>query len=134
TGVQTCALPIFALFFETTYLYLGFLTLNQNFMKRFLLLSTMFVLLFTGRGYSQFVENFEGGIPADWATFKTLNGTLSVLPNVPGWTISNVPANVCEGLQSAYIDRLSIGAGNTAEGWLVTPAITIPENGRLYFT
>src|SRR5690606_24412766 len=65
---------------------------------------------------------------------KTLNGTLSVLPNVPGWTISNVPANVCEGLQSAYIDRLSIGAGNTAEGWLVTPAITIPENGRLYFT
>src|SRR5690606_40670198 len=93
-------------------------------MKRFLLLSTMFVLLFTGRGYSQFVENFESGIPADWATFKTLNGILSNdVPNVPGWTITNVSANVCEGLQSAYIDRTSIGAGNTAEGWLVTPAI-----------
>src|SRR5690606_19308332 len=101
-------------------------------MKRFLLLSAMFILLFSGRGYGQFVEDFEGGIPADWTTFKTLNGTLSVLPNVPGWTISTT--NTCEGTTSAYIDRTPIGVGNTAEGWLVTPQITVPPNGRLYFT
>src|SRR5690606_15766165 len=40
----------------------------------------------------------------------------------------------CEGLVSAYIDRSNIGAGNVAEGWLVTPQITVPPNGRLYFT
>ena len=101
-------------------------------MKRFLLLSTMFILLFTSRGYGQFVEDFEGGIPATWATFKTLNGTLTDAVNVPGWTISTT--NICEGTTSAYIDRTNIGAGNTSEGWLVTPAITVPANGRLYFT
>jgi gliding motility-associated-like protein len=106
--------------------------LNFILMKRILLLSTMFVLLFIGKGYSQFVEDFEGGIPADWATFKTLNGTLSTAGNVPGWATSTT--SICEGTTSAYIDRLNIGAGNVSEGWLVTPQITVPPNGRLYFT
>ncbi|MFA7445457.1 MAG: hypothetical protein WCY89_05880, partial [Flavobacteriaceae bacterium] len=92
-------------------------------MKRFLLLSTLFVLLFTGKGYSQFVEDFEGGIPADWATFKTLNGTLTAAGNVPGWGTTTTGTLVCEGTTSAYIDRSNIGAGNVAEGWLVTPQI-----------
>src|SRR5690606_25582469 len=106
--------------------------LNFILMKRILLLSTMFVLSFIGKGYSQFVEDFEGGIPADWATFKTLNGTLSTAGNVPGWATSTT--SICEGTTSAYIDRLNIGAGNVSEGWLVTPHITVPPNGRLYFT
>src|SRR5690606_29400783 len=101
-------------------------------MKRFLLLSTLFVLLFTGKGYSQFVEDFEGGIPADWTTFKTLNGApADSMGNVPGWTTSTT--NTCQGTTSAYIDRTPICMGNTAVGWLVTPQITVPPNGRLYF-
>src|SRR5690606_957812 len=108
--------------------------LNFILMKRIVLLSTMFVLLFIGKGYSQFVEDFEDGIPITWATFKTLNGTLTTAGNVPGWGTTNTGTLVCEGLVSAYIDRSNIGAGNVAEGWLVTPQITVPANGRLYFT
>src|SRR5690606_27006357 len=85
------------------------------------------------KGYSQFVEDFEGGIPADWATFKTLNGTLTDFGNVPGWGTTNTGTLVCEGNMSAYIDRSNIGAGNVSEGWLVTPQIAVPANGRLYF-
>src|SRR5690606_4618282 len=103
-------------------------------MKRILLLLTMFFMLFIGKGYSQFIEDFEGGIPADWATFKTLNGTVTVTPPAPDWGTTTTATLVCEGTQSAYIDRTNIGAGNVAEGWLVTPQITVPPNGRLYFT
>src|SRR5690606_38512308 len=103
-------------------------------MKRFLLLSTMFMLLLTSRGYGQFIEDFEAGIPADWATFKTVNGAVVVGGPAPNWGTTTTGTLVCEGTQSAYIDRTNIGAGNVAEGWLVTPQITVPPNGRLYFT
>src|SRR5690606_17109136 len=103
-------------------------------MKRFLLLSTMFMLLLTGKGYGQFIEDFEAGIPADWATFKTVNGAVAVGGPAPNWGTTTTASLVCEGAQSAYIARTNIGAGNVAEGWLVTPQITVPPNGRLYFT
>ena len=114
-------------------------------MKQILLLMTMIFSLFVWKGHAQFSENFEGGIPATWTTFK-LSGptpapyvdnpaalTVTTANNVPGWTTTNQTSLVCQGTVSAYVDRGNILAGNTSQAWLVSPAITVPPNGRLSF-
>src|SRR5690606_41301972 len=103
-------------------------------MKRFLLLSTMFLLLFTSRGYCQFVEAVEGGIPPTWTTFKTLNGTVvAPAPNVPNWVSSTT--NVYRDTVGAvdYIDRLHVGADKVSEIWVVTEGITAHSEHRVLF-
>ncbi len=114
-------------------------------MKQILLLMTMIFSLFVWKGHAQFSENFEGGIPATWTTFKLLGTTptpyvdnpatltVTTAANVPGWVTTNQAALVCQGTVSAYVDRGNILAGNTSQAWLVSPAITVPANGRLSF-
>ncbi len=78
-------------------------------------------------GYSQLaVENFEGGIPPpSWALFQNAVGNSS-------WGISS---DGYLGGNAAMINPASenIGAGNTAEYYMVTPLVTLPANGEIRF-
>ncbi|MDO4728746.1 MAG: choice-of-anchor L domain-containing protein, partial [Bacteroidota bacterium] len=102
-------------------------------MKKIYLL--VFFLCCNLTGFSQFVENFNGGIPADWATLKILNGNVVTGSGVPEWgeTPTAFEHLICEGTGAAFVGRMNIGMNNTSESWLVTPQITVPDNGRLYF-
>lgn len=84
------------------------------------------LLLFSISGYSQLAnENFEGGIPASWTRFQNSVGTST-------WGIS--PDGYLGG-NAAVVHPASenIGAGNTAEYYLVTPSVSVPANGEIRF-
>ena len=97
-------------------------------MKKITLLLMLFILFGTF-SYSQ--ENFEGGIPPGWARYNNAFGTNQ-------WTTVNTvttPPIVCEGTISAFVNASEqIGAGNTSEKWLVSTAVTVPDNGQLLFS
>ena len=100
--------------------------------------------------YSQFptpgVEGFEGTTGPDTAG-QTSVWTLST--GAPGnqwavfddfgagrWGINNAvttPPTVCNGTNSAYMNRVNVGQGNTSQHYLATPRITVPVNGQLRF-
>ncbi|OXA69909.1 hypothetical protein B0A58_15085, partial [Flavobacterium branchiophilum NBRC 15030 = ATCC 35035] len=95
-------------------------------------------------GYSQMaLEGFENttGPDALPATNWTLGtGSWAVFDNGVGtaerWNINSsvsTPPFVYAGTNSAYMTRENIGAGNTSEDYLATPAVTIPANGQLKF-
>ncbi|CCB68562.1 Protein of unknown function precursor; putative adhesin [Flavobacterium branchiophilum FL-15] len=95
-------------------------------------------------GYSQMaLEGFENttGPDALPATNWTLGtGSWAVFDNGVGtaerWNINSsvsTPPFVYAGTNSAYMTRENIGAGNTSEDYLATPAVTIPSNGQLKF-
>jgi gliding motility-associated-like protein len=93
-------------------------------MKRITLVILLFLL--TGVGYSQYTENFESGIPTDWAVFNNGFGSNT-------WTTSTT--TVCEGTTAAFMNaRQNIGSGNTSENWLVTKQVAVPANGQLFFS
>ena len=98
-------------------------------MKRITLVILLFLL--TGVGYSQYTENFESGIPTDWAVFNNGFGSNT-------WTTTTsvtTPPTVCEGSTAAFMNaRQNIGAGNTSENWLVSKQVLVPANGQLFFS
>ena len=106
-------------------------------MKKITLLLLMMFLSITG--YSQLaLEGFESttGPDALPSTNWTLGtGNWAVFDNGIGtgqrWGINT--ANVCSGVQIAYVNREFIGQGNTSEDYLATPLVTIPTNGELHF-
>ncbi len=89
--------------------------------------------LYSFTGYCQFPEGFESSktdLPTNWNTYQNNIGTTQT------WTISSIlttPPTICEGLNSAFIDRESIAAGTTSEDYLVTPQFVVPTNGELRF-
>ncbi|MDO4728899.1 MAG: choice-of-anchor J domain-containing protein, partial [Bacteroidota bacterium] len=105
-------------------------------MKRTLLFVWMIVFsLFMWEVKAQFVEKFNSDVfPAGWAKFELLNGN-PVANGVPKWEIlpDVMQSFVCEGDRAAFVGRMNIGAGNSSQSWLVTPQISVPVNGRLYF-
>lgn len=114
------------------FLWIGFLDFLSGFPECLLhkkikgKILTFLVLLFSISGYSQLTtENFEGGIPTSWTLFQNSVGTSS-------WGISN---DGYLGGNAAYINPASenIGAGNTAQYFLVTPLVPVPANGELRF-
>ncbi|NJM80330.1 MAG: hypothetical protein HC854_13265 [Flavobacterium sp.] len=75
-------------------------------------------------------ENFETSFPpSGWNTFT--NG----VGNGQNWGITTNAALIYPdgGLQSAFVNRENIGAGNTSEDWLVTPAISITAASQIRF-
>ncbi|WP_300568398.1 choice-of-anchor J domain-containing protein, partial [Flavobacterium sp.] len=87
---------------------------------------TFLIFLFSISGFSQMAtENFEGGIPATWTKFQNSVGTTS-------WGTSS---DAYQGVKAAFINpgAENIGAGNTAEYYLVTPIVTVPANGEIRF-
>ena len=75
------------------------------------------------------LEEFEGASfpPAGWLVADNGVGTLN------SWTRTNVANQVYQGTWSAFMTRENIGAGNTAQDWLITPQILVPTNGQLKF-
>ena len=99
-------------------------------MKRITLLLLLFIMTGTV-AYSQVPQDFEGGIPPGWTRFNNAFGANQ-------WTTVNTVTNppiVCEGTISAFVNGTeNIGAGNTSEKWLVSSAVTVPDNGQLVFS
>ena len=111
-------------------------------MKKFTLL--LLFLLISISGYSQLaLEGFENttGPDALPSTNWTLGGlNWAVFDNGVGtnvrWDINSTiatPPLVHSGANAAYVNRENIGAGNTSEDYLATPAVQIPANGVLHF-
>ncbi len=66
----------------------------------------------------------------------TLNGNWAVFDNGVGTGVrwdNCVVGTAYQGTNAAYCNRENIGAGNTSEDFLATPAITVPANGQLKF-
>ena len=113
-------------------------------MKKIILLLSLFLSF---SGFAQFpnpgTESFENttGPDALPSTNWTLGtGNWAVFDNGVGlgqsWGINNgtaTPPLVNSGINAAYINRENIGIGNTSEDYLVTPLITVPNNGQLRF-
>lgn len=72
------------------------------------------------------IEDFENGIPSTWAIFETGTGVAQ------SWAGSNTQAFICQGNGCAIINRENVASG-LAIDWLVSPSITVPANGKLYF-
>lgn len=114
-------------------------------MKKITLL--LLFLFISVSGYSQLpLEGFEnttgisGPLPTTW-TLGTGNWAVfeNNFPDATAGTTSSWGINAfangifCEGTQSASVSRENIGAGNTSQDFLATPAVTIPQNGELHF-
>src|SRR5690606_35959599 len=89
-------------------------------------LALLFLLSMSISGYAQLpTETFETGLPSSWTLFGNANA-------VSEWEITN---DAYEGTNASYINPSAdnIGVGNTAEYFLVTPSVTLPENGEIRF-
>jgi gliding motility-associated-like protein len=106
-------------------------------MKKITLL--LLFLFFSISGYSQLpLEGFENTTGPDTppATNWTLGtGNWAVFNNGTGTSVDwNINTTVpYQGVNAAYANRENIGAGNTSEDYLATPAVQIPANGVLHF-
>lgn len=99
-------------------------------MKKIILI--FFFTIFPILSFGQINETFEG------ATFPpTTPGNWLVTDNGVGtgvsWTDTNNASLVYAGAKAAYMNRESIGNGNTSRDWLISPQITVPANGQLRF-
>ncbi|RZK12681.1 MAG: T9SS type B sorting domain-containing protein [Flavobacterium sp.] len=95
----------------------------------FLLLMVFYSLV----GYSQFPQNFDdvtpypSGLPTGWIRADNGVGTNQ------SWRLVNSSNAVVNGTQSMYVGIEDFGQGNTSMDYLITPLVTIPENGQLRF-
>jgi gliding motility-associated-like protein len=98
-------------------------------MKKTTLWLFIMLVFSVGISYGQsFVENFENGIPADWAKFTLLNNAPGT---VPAW--ENTTGASCEGAKGAFVSNALIGINNTSAAWLVTTRKLIPANADISF-
>ena len=109
-------------------------------MKKFILY--LFLIFTSISGFSQ--QGFEGTTgttslplnPTTWSLTAgaTLNGDWAIFDNGTGTGVRwDINAASYQGSNAAYCNREEIGAGNTSEDFLATPAITVPANGQLKF-
>ncbi len=91
----------------------------------FRLITGLFMIISSAMYSQMALESFESGIPATWSKFQNSFGT-SVWTTIPDGYL---------GGSAAYINPAAdnIGAGNTAEYYLVTPSVTAPSNGEIRF-
>ena len=94
----------------------------------------LLILLYSFTSYGQFPEGFEESattLPTNWDQYQNGVGTAEF------WKISSLvstPPFICEGLNSAFVNRENIGAGNTSEDYLVSPLFTVVPNAQLRFS
>jgi hypothetical protein len=111
-------------------------------MKKITLL--LLFLFISISSYSQLaLEGFENTTGPDALPLTSWglgSGTWAVFDNGIGtnvrWGINaaiTTPVTVYQGVNAAYVNRENIGAGNTSEDYLATPAVLVPTNGVLHF-
>lgn len=83
------------------------------------------ILLFSSNSYAQLTENFDSGIPATWTLFGNNSATLDWSSTTDGYLGTN-------GV-SINPSGENIGDQNTAQYFMVTPQLTVPENGEIHF-
>ncbi|MGY0391152.1 choice-of-anchor J domain-containing protein [Bizionia sp. KMM 8389] len=91
----------------------------------FLLVATALFFVFSNSAFAQISEDFETGIPATWTLFGNGVGTEMWTTNADGYQNTNgVSVNPAND---------NIGDQNTANYYLVTPQLVVPENGEIHF-
>ncbi len=88
-------------------------------------LTVLFLLLISNIGFAQLNESFDSGIPNTWTLFG--NGT-----GVSEWS-STTDGYLGTNGASINPSADNIGDQNTAEYFLVTPQLAVPENGEIQF-
>ena len=84
------------------------------------------LMLISLNGYSQLpTESFESGVPATWTLFQNNFGVTTWGTTTDGYLGSNAV------MVNPSLDN--IGAGNTAEYFMVTPQVAVPANGQIRF-
>ncbi|WP_178984200.1 choice-of-anchor J domain-containing protein [Winogradskyella helgolandensis] len=85
---------------------------------------TLFLLI-SVKGFAQLNETFDSGIPATWTLIGNGVGAVDWSTTTDGYLSTNgVSINPSSD---------NIGDQNTAQYFLITPQITIPENGEIQF-
>ncbi|WP_179354665.1 choice-of-anchor J domain-containing protein [Winogradskyella vidalii] len=90
-----------------------------------LTLLLMLFLLFSSKSNAQLSESFDGGVPTEWSVFGSGSATINWSTTTDG----NAGTNAVSINPSAD----NIGDQNTATYFLVTPQISVPENGEIQF-
>ncbi len=91
---------------------------------------SLFTFFCTLYSFAQFPENFEASattLPTGWNYYQSGAGLFQF------WKIRSVPNFVCEGNNTATMDRDQIGIGNTSIDYLSSPRFTVPVNGQIRF-
>lgn len=89
-----------------------------------------FLILLASFSNAQYLnESFENGIPPTWAVFETGTG---ITYNWTAVSYNTAPYFICQGVGAAYIRSENVASG-TAIDWLVSPSVTVPANGKLFF-
>ncbi|MDG5491179.1 choice-of-anchor J domain-containing protein [Psychroserpens sp. SPM9] len=89
------------------------------------ILGIAFLLLFSTKSFAQLSENFDSGIPNTWTLFGNGVGTQTWSETTDGYLGTNGTS------VNPSLDN--IGDQNTAQYFLVTPQLTVPENGEIQF-
>ncbi|WP_191858948.1 choice-of-anchor J domain-containing protein [Hanstruepera ponticola] len=104
------------------FLFLRARSKNKSFVFVFCL--SLFLMV-SGKGFAQLNESFDSGIPGAWTLFGNGVGTFD-------WTTTSDGYLGTNGVSLNPSDD-NIGDGNTAQYFLVTPQIAVPENGEIQF-
>ncbi|MBU2928612.1 choice-of-anchor J domain-containing protein [Winogradskyella psychrotolerans] len=86
------------------------------------------MLLYSSYSFAQLAENFDSGIPTnpgEWTIINNGVGTLDWSSTTDGYLSTNGA--------SINPSAENIGDQNTAQYFLVTPQVTVPENGEIQF-
>ncbi|WP_162239653.1 choice-of-anchor J domain-containing protein, partial [Flavobacterium sp. Leaf359] len=99
--------------------------LIPNCVRKRIVIPLFLLFISTGVNAQMALETFESGIPPTWASFRNNVGTLN-------WGIS---PDSYRGTGAAFLNPSAenIGAGNTAQYFLATPTVPIPQNGEIRF-
>lgn len=89
------------------------------------LLLLMLFLLISSKSNAQVSESFDSGIPAEWSVFGNGSATIDWSATTDGYAGTNAV--------SINPSSDNIGDQNTAAYFLVTPQISVPENGEIQF-
>ncbi len=84
-----------------------------------------FFLLFSGKSFAQLSQNFDSGIPANWTLFGNNNSNINWSSTTDGYLGTNAV--------SVNPSADNIGDQNTGQYFLVSPQLSIPENGEIHF-
>ncbi|GGG39702.1 hypothetical protein GCM10010976_09210 [Bizionia arctica] len=98
--------------------------MDKNRSLNFAFILSLFFLI-SGKGFAQLNESFDSGIPATWTLFGNPNANIDWSSTTDGYL----------GTDGVSINPSAdnIGDQNTAEYFLVTPLISVPENGEIQF-